>query len=135
MGITELMQQNPRVSIILIGVVLTFFSTIVTKWLTNQEHLKQLKARQKEAQKEMKECRKSGDTCKMEELNSEVLKITMTMMKSSFRPMFVTMIPFLIVIYWIREVYAPVEGFSWFWWYLGGALISSIVFRRVLKVA
>ena len=134
MGINDFMIANPKVSVILIASVLTFFSTLVTKWLTNQEHLKQLKAKQKELQKELKECRKNGDTCRVEEINLEVVKISMTMMTSSFRPMFVTFIPFIVVIYWIRGIYDPLE-ISWFWWYLGGALVSSMIFRKLLKIA
>jgi uncharacterized membrane protein (DUF106 family) len=56
------------------------------------------------------------------------------MMKSSFKPMFVTMIPFFILFYWIRNTYSPILP-SWFWYYLGAGIISSILFRKWLKMA
>lgn len=130
--VIELLQQNPQISIILISVVVTFISSLITKLLTDQEHLKSLKAKQKELQEKLKTCK--GDQCKMMEIQSEMLQITGTMMKSSFKPMFVTLIPFLLLFYWIKSVYNPILS-SWFWYYLGTGIISSLVFRKVLKMA
>ena len=95
MGIVEVMTANPRVSIIFWGIVVTMVSTLITKWLTDQEALKALKARQKELNADMK---KHKDNPKlMEEMQMEVLKITGTMMKSQFKPLLVTIIPFLLL--------------------------------------
>ena len=131
-SIYALINAQPVLSIIILSVIVTFISTILTKWLTNQEHLKSLKERQKEIQKELKTCK---DECLIKELQAEMMSIAGTMMKSSFKPMLITFIPFLILIYWIRDVYGPLMGFSWFWWYLGTSIISSIILRKVLKMA
>ena len=132
MTLTEVMTANPKVSIAVFSVIVTLISTLVQKWLTNQEHLKSLKARQKEIQKELKGC-KDGKV--MKELNGELMKLTGVMMKSSFKPMFVTIIPFLILFAWLRSVFTPVMGASWIWYYLGFSIVASIVIRKVLKVA
>jgi uncharacterized membrane protein (DUF106 family) len=132
--IKEFINTNPTVSIIIISIIVTCISTLVTKWLTNQEHLKEMKKRQKELQKELKECTKKGDECRVKELQSEMLKITGTMMKSSFKPLFITIIPFLILIYWLRAIFSPVLS-SWIWWYLGTSIISSLIFRKIFKMA
>jgi len=71
----------------------------------------------------------------MKELNSEMMKITGVMFKSSMRPMFVTIIPFLILFAWLRSVFTPVMGSSWIWWYIGFSVVASILLRKVLKVA
>jgi uncharacterized membrane protein (DUF106 family) len=134
MVVIEFINANPLLSIILISLVATFLATLAHKWLTNQEHLKSMKARQKELQKELKACQKTGDDCKMKELNAEMMKIAGTMMKSSFRPMIVTMVPFFILIYWIRSIYSPILNY-WIWWYIGASVASSIIIRKVLKVA
>ena len=131
MTFTELMISNPKVSIALFSVIVTLLSTLAQKWLTNQEHLKSLKKRQKEIQKELKGCK---DGCVMKELNAEMMKITGVMFKSSMKPMFATMIPFLILFWWLRTIYAPVLS-SWIWYYIGYSLVASIVLRKVLKVA
>ena len=132
--VMELITNNPKISLIVISLFVTFLATLAHKWLTNQEHLKAMKARQKELQKDLKECQKGGDECKMKELNSEMMKIAGTMMKSSFRPMLVTMVPFLVLLYWIRAVYTPILSY-WIWWYIGASVASSIIVRKVLKVA
>lgn len=134
MTITEIIQAYPIPSIIVIAIGITLVSSLITKWLTNQEHLKSLKERQKELQKELKTCK---DDCTIKEMQMEMMKITGTMMKSSFKPMLITIVPFLILFSWIRGIYggdAPLLA-SWFWWYLGGSLASSLVFRKLLKMA
>jgi uncharacterized membrane protein (DUF106 family) len=132
MTLTEMMVANPKTSIAVVSVIVTLISTLAHKWLTNQEHMKSLKARQKEIQKELKGCK---DACLMKELNAEMMKLTGVMFKSSMRPMFVTVIPFLILFWWLRSVFDPVMGNSWIWYYLGFSIVSSIVLRKVLKVA
>ena len=132
MTLTEVMTANPKLSIAVFSVIVTFIATLAHKWLTNQEHLKSLKARQKEIQKELKGC-KDGKI--MKELNSELMKLTGVMFKASMKPLFVTMIPFLILFVWLRGVYVPVLGNGWLWYYLGYSVLASIILRKVLKVA
>ena len=132
MALNEVMIANPRVSILVVSVIVTFIATLAHKWLTNQEHMKSLKARQKEIQKELKGC-KDGNVIK--ELNAELMKLTGVMMKSSFKPMFVTIIPFLVLFAYLRSVFNPVMGNSWIWYYIGFSIVASIVIRKVLKVA
>ncbi|MBU2576869.1 MAG: DUF106 domain-containing protein [Nanoarchaeota archaeon] len=132
MTITEMMIANPIPALIVVSVLVTFVSTLAHKWLTNQEHMKSLKKRQKEIQKELKGCK---DECLMKELNSEMLKLTGVMMKSSFKPMFVTIIPFLLLFWWLRGIYTPIMGGSWIWYYLGFSIVSSIILRKVMDVS
>ena len=135
MIITDFITAYPRASIIIIAVAITLISTLITKWLTNQEHLRSLKARQKELQAEMK---KHKDNPKMlQELQSETLQITGVMMKSSFKPLLITFIPFLLLFYWIRSIYGGEPSLlgGWFWYYLVSALVSSIIFRKIFKMA
>lgn len=134
MTITEMMVGNPKVSIAVFSVIVTLISTLVQKKFTDQEHLKSLKKRQKEIQKEL---RKTKDPSIMQELNAEMLSLTGVMFKSSMKPMFVTIIPFLILFAWLRGVYGAEEvlGGSWIWYYLGYSVLASIVLRKILKVA
>ena len=127
-----MMAASPKYSIAIFSVIVTLISTLAQKWLTNQEHLKSLKSRQKEIQKELK---KTKCPTLMQELNSEMLKLTGVMFKSSMKPLFVTMIPFLLLFVWLRGVYVPVMGNGWLWYYLGYSILASIILRKVLKVA
>jgi uncharacterized membrane protein (DUF106 family) len=122
----------PATSIILIAAIMTLISTLVTKWLTNQEHLKQLKERQKILQKEMKN-HKPGEK-KWDEIQMEIFQITGKMMKSSFKPMIVTMIPFIILLGWVNRTYSPILD-HWFWYYFVAAIVFSLVYRKVFDMA
>jgi len=128
----DLVTAYPKWSLFVISLVVTFFSTLAHKWLTNQEHLRSLKKRQKEIQKELRGCK---DENLLKELNLELMKITGVMFKSSMRPMFVTIIPFLILFSWLRSVYVPLIGGGWIWYYIGFVMISSILVRKILNVA
>ena len=132
MTITELMISSPTISIAVFSILVTLISTLAHKCLTNQEHLKTLKKRQKEIQKELRGCK---DPSLMKELNSEMMKLTGVMFKSSMKPMFVTIIPFLILFAWLRGIYVPVLGGSWIWYYIGYSVVASIILRKVFKVA
>jgi uncharacterized membrane protein (DUF106 family) len=132
MTFTEVLVSSPKFSIAIFSIVVTLISTLAQKWLTNQEHLKSLKKRQKEIQKELRKC-KEPDL--MKELNAEMMKLTGVMFKSSMKPMFATIIPFLILFWWLRSIYVPVMGSSWIWYYLGYSVVASIVLRKVLRVA
>ena len=132
-GLATFMGMNPKPSIIVVAVVVTLISTLLTKWLTNQDHLRALKKRQKEIQGELKKC--NGDECKMKALNAEIMQITGAMMKSSFKPLYITFIPFAILFFWLKGIFIPIMGTSWFWWYLGSSLVTSMALRKILNMA
>ncbi len=131
--VIELIQTYPIVSLILFSIGVTFVSTLATKWLTNQEHMKSLKARQKELQKELKKAK--GDEKVIKEIQDEMLSITGKMMKSSFRPLLVTFIPFLILIYWLRGSYEPLLGGWWIGYYLVTSIVTNMILRKLFKMA
>ena len=131
MKIVEMMVASPKYSIAVFSVVVTLISTLVQKHFTDQEHLKSLKKRQKEIQAEIK---KAKEPSVMQELNAEMLQLTGVMFKKSMKPMFVTIIPFLILFSWLRSIYVPVLS-GWLWYYLGYSILASVVLRKVLKVA
>jgi uncharacterized membrane protein (DUF106 family) len=131
--LTNVIAAYPKTSLIVLSLIVTFISSLVTKFLTNQQHLLDLKKRQKELQEEMK--KHKGNTEKTMELQQEALSISMTMMKSSFKPLLVTFIPFLILLYWLRAEFTPLIGGSWIWYYIGSSLIASLAFRKILKMA
>ena len=130
--ITEILSKSPKISIAIFSILVTFVSSLAQKWLTNQEHLKQLKERQKEIQKEIKNTK---EPTVMQELNAEMMKITGVMMKSSLKPMLVTIVPFFLLFGWLRTVYVPLLGNAWIWYYLGYSVISSMLIRKLLKIA
>ncbi|MAG11109.1 hypothetical protein CMI44_02255 [Candidatus Pacearchaeota archaeon] len=131
MMIKELMIANPKVSIIILGFLVTLVMTIITKKFTDQNRMRELKKIQKACQIKLKDAK--GDIKKQSEIQKEMMACSMELMKHSFKPMLYTMVPILLLIMWVRNVYAEVLS-GWIWWYIGAAMISSIVLRKVLKV-
>jgi len=130
--ITELMTTYPKESVIIIAFLVTLITTLITKKYTNQNRMKELKQIQKACQIKLKD--NAGNPAKMAEIQKEMMACSMELLKHSFKPMFFTMIPLLILFWWIRGVYSPIFS-SWLWWYVGAGIVSSIILRKLLKVA
>lgn len=130
--IKELMIANPKVSIVLISILVTLFMTLITKFFTDQKRMKELKEIQKQCQIRIKDAK--GDLKTQTEIQSEMMSCSLEMMKYSMKPMLITFIPLLILIGFLRGVYSSVFS-SWIWWYIISGMISSIALRKILKVA
>jgi len=131
----SIIQQNPRESIVFIALGISFFITLVNFFFLDKDRMREIKVRQKELQKEMKEHQKAGNTDKLMESQKELMKYTGEMMKHSFKPMLITIIPILFLFSFIKNVYVDTSlASSWFWWYLGSAMVGSIVFRKIFKL-
>ena len=128
----KFIESYPAQSIVGISAAVTLVSTLATKWLTNQQHLKSLRVRQKEIQKDLKN-HKPGEK-KFEELQNELLQISMITMKSSFKPLLVTFVPFLLLFVWIKGIYSAILE-HWIWYYIISSLIFSLIYRKVFKMA
>lgn len=133
MTLAEVMQTNPHLGLIGVSIFVTLVSTLIHKYLTDQEHLHNQKKRQKELQKELRNIKDNPK--KMGELNAEMMKITGNMFKHSMKPMMITLIPFLVLFVWLRGVYTPLMGTKWIWYYIGYSMVSSIILRKIFKVA
>ena len=133
--LVNIIQIYPKTSVVIIALAVTFLSMLVTKYLTNQAKMRDLKARQTACQKLMKDVK--NDKIKMQKIQSEMMACSAEMMKMSFKPMLITFIPFLLLFYWIRGIYGGEEPIlaGWFWYYLVVGLASSFLFRKILKVA
>ena len=133
--ITTLIQANPKASIIVIGVVVSFFISLVNYFILDKDKMKEIKEKQKKVQAEIKVHQKAGNTAKMMELNKELMGHSMETMRHSFKPMLITMIPILVIFGAIKGIYADTTlGSSWFWYYLVTAIASSMIFRKLFKL-
>ena len=138
-----LLNWNLNVGMLIIVVLITLFTTLVQKYATDQETLKELKKEQKEIQKKMKEFR--HDTKKTMELQKQQMKLMPQQMKLSMRAIAYTGIPFIILFRWFNDYFgaiqsstgAPVKfwlGMSWFVFYLLGAIIFGSILRKKMDV-
>lgn len=96
-------------AIIFLATLLALISTLLQKFLTNQAKMKRLRDDTKKYQEQMKRLR--DDPEKMMKVQQKVLPIQMELMKESFKPLLVTLVPFLLVFFWLSSHFAffPVE--------------------------
>jgi len=135
MPILDLIQSSPKLSIIVMASAISLFITIINYFFLDKDRMREIKSRQKTLQKEMKQHQKDGNHSKVMELQKEMLSYTGEMMKHSFKPMLITIIPIILFFSFIRNAYEPTSlAGSWFWWYLVSAIVSSMVFRKLFRL-
>ncbi len=131
--LTNFINAYPKISIIVIALVATFVSMLITKFFIHQERMKELKEKQKACQKMLKDVR---DKEKLAEIQKDMVGCSMEMMKMSFKPMFISFIPFILLFIFLRKVYAGTGiASSWFWYYIGASLVSSFIYKKLLRLA
>ena len=129
MVLIELIQNYPRIAIIIFSFLVTLFITIVTYYMTDRVRMKELKEKQKALRKEIKKHRDNPQ--KMMELNKQMMEDMPEQLKHSFKPMMVTMIPIIIMFGWLRSTFTDILP-SWFWWYMISSIVFSMSLRKVL---
>tara|TARA_Y100000310_G_scaffold271596_1_gene286144 strand:+ start:1156 stop:1560 length:405 start_codon:yes stop_codon:yes gene_type:complete len=130
MAITELIQNNPRIAIIVMAFLVTLFITVVNYFMVDRSRMKEIREKQKRLRAEMKQYKDNPQ--KMMEINKQMMEDMPEQLKHSFKPMLVTIIPLLILFSWLRSTFAITAiASTWFWWYI----ITSIIFSMILRKA
>lgn len=133
-----LLDWNINIGMLIIVFILTFITTLVQKYATDQQAIKKLKDEQKEVQKEMKKHKDSPE--KFMELQKKSLESMPQMMKLSMRGIIFTGIPFVIFFRWFMDYFQAAGDpkifgiFSWIIFYILFSLIFSSILRKILKV-
>ncbi len=124
---------NPVLSVIIISAAITLIMTLVTKYVTDQNRMKELKEIQKACNIRVKENKNNPE--ELSKVNKEIMECSMELMKHSMKPMLYTFLPLILIFFWIRGTYAEssIAG-SWLWYYIGTSIVSSIIFRKIFKV-
>jgi uncharacterized membrane protein (DUF106 family) len=124
--------------LLLVIFVLTIIMTLVQKYTTDQDTLKEMRKEQKVLQEEMKQYR--DDPKKMMELQKKSFEFIPKTMKLSMRAIVYTSIPLILLFRWFMDYFAAIPDFrflgffTWFWFYLLSYMIFSGIIRKVLKV-
>ena len=133
--------------LLLISIALSLVVTLIYKYGTDQVVMKELREQLKKYQQQMKNSK--DDLVKLNEIQSESMKVNMKLMKQNFKPMIFTMIPFLLIFYWLRGLYTDVTviplsfhiplsglatGLGWIGFYIICSMIFTTLFRKALKV-
>ena len=134
----SLVAWSPLYGLIIISFILTLIITVAYKYLTDQNLMKEMKAKLKEYQKQMKE--NKGDTSKIMEIQKKAMEINMKYMMHSLKPSLFTLLPLILIFNWLRIVFEGIDlnflGFfnGWIWAYIIVSIAFSIGLRKVLKV-
>ncbi len=104
-----LLKLGPFWAIVIISSVVGLLTTLVYKWVTNQERMKELRERTRTLQKEIKRVSKE-DPKKAFELQKKLFSMSKEQMMSSFKPMIITLLPLLIIFGWLNShmAYEPI---------------------------
>jgi len=134
-----LLNWNLDLGMIIIVFVITFLTTLVQKYATDQKALKELKKEQKEIQKQMKEFKEHPE--KVMELQKKQWKLMPKQMKLSMRAISYTGVPFILFFRWFQDFFATLGGVkflgfigSWFIFYILVSLIISSILRKYMDV-
>jgi len=138
MVIVEILQQNTLLSIIGISAALALGSTLVYKFATDQALVKAIREEVKKIQVEMKE--NKGNPQKLAELQNKVMPLNLKLMSQSFRPMLITIVPFIILFALLGRVYGTMIVVPLSFWeghlgWIGTYIIFSIIFTTLLRKA
>ncbi|MDI6737865.1 MAG: EMC3/TMCO1 family protein [Nanoarchaeota archaeon] len=124
--------------ILIISFVLTLATTLVYKYVTDQEVMKTLKEDMKAMQAEIKALKDKPE--KMMAMQKDAMQKNMKYMMKSFKPMLITFIPIVFIFGWMKAHYDAFGnpdiffGLSWLWTYIIFSLVFSIGMRKFLKV-
>jgi uncharacterized membrane protein (DUF106 family) len=131
-----LLDKHVNIGMLLITGIIALITTLLQKYATDQNMLKEIKAEQKIIQEEMKLAKSQPE--KTMELSKKSLELTMKAMPITMRPLVYTIIPFVLLFRWFGDYFvqtgAKVFGMSWLLGYILLSLIMSTIFRKVLKV-
>lgn len=134
-----LLNWNLTWGMLLIVFILTLATTLIQKYTTDQETLRELRNKQKEISKKSQEHK--GDPQKMLESQKELGPIMIQTLKLNARSMAYTAIPLILFFRWFVDFFNSIGnpklflGLGWFLFYLIFSLIFSSILRKVLKVA
>ena len=133
-----LLSWNLTWGMLIIVFILTAITTVIQKYATDQESLKELRKEQKLLQEEMKKYKDNPQ--KLMELQKKSFAFIPQTMKLSMRGAAFTGIPLILFFRWFMDVFTVLGSpkffgfFSWFWFYLIFTLIFSSIFRKIFKV-
>ena len=131
--LVDLMKVNPKTSIIAVSILVTLIMTLITKFFTNQNRIGELKKVQKACQIRLKENKSNPE--EMAKINKEMLDCSMELMRHSMMPLLFTFLPLILLIGWLRCVYATTEiAKTWIWFYLLSGVASNMFFSWIFQV-
>lgn len=133
----KLLQLDRIWGFISIIFIITLAITLIQKYMSDQDALKELREEQKRMQEEMKQYK--DDPKKMMEIQKKQLESIPKSFDLTTKPLIYTSIPIILFFRWFNDFFKTVGddkifGVNWIWAYLIVSIILSIILRKILKV-
>lgn len=97
--LSPLLVLGPTWAVIVISLLIALLITFSYKWMTDQEMMKRLKGEVKEMNQQMKKLKDQPE--KMMAVQKDMMAKNMTLMKHSFKPTLITLLPLLLIYGWL----------------------------------
>lgn len=97
--------QNPALTVLVIAFLVSLITTIANKYLVDQDKMNENQKKSRELSSKMREAQKKGDgkeIARLQAEQTEMLKNQNEVMMESFKPMFVTFVPIILIFFWMR---------------------------------
>jgi uncharacterized membrane protein (DUF106 family) len=143
----RLLSFNPNLGMIIISLFISILISIVQKYTTDQEALRELKKEQKAMQEEMKKYRDNPD--KMLEVQKKQMELMPRQFELTMSSSLYTIVPIILFFRWFSDYFTAnssvkLLGFlmasksflfpGWVWAYLILSIIFMIILKRLLKL-
>ena len=132
----NLLDIHLQIGFVILSALISFFITLVYKYTTDQEMLKEIKKEQKIVQAQMKEFRDNPQ--KLLELQKKSMELIGKSLPITMRPSLYTIVPIILLFRWFGDYFISqpghIFGMSWFVAYLVFAIVFTSLFRSLLKV-
>jgi len=134
----SLLNWNITYGMFIVVMIISLIVTLIQKYGTDQETLREIKKEQKIIQEEMKKYK--HDPERLFEFNKKQMEIIPKTFDITLKPIIYTAIPFILFFRWFNDYFSAVNWkflgiLSWFWFYFIFSIVFSSIFRKVLKVA
>jgi len=143
---STILMTSSAIEVAFIAIAIGLATSLISKKLVNQDRMDELKAKAKKMQDEYKDAIKSGDKARIDKAKAEqkeMMGIYKEITMSGFKPMLITFVPILLVIFFLRSTYGDLGNIvelpffnwqlSWFWWYFIVVIITGISIEITYK--
>ncbi len=133
-----LLDWNTTAGMLIIVLAIGLLTTLIQKYATDQDALRELKKEQKILQAEMKKYK--DDPGRVAELSKKQMQFIPKTMKLTSRAIMFTGVPFILFFRWFSDYFLKIPDFkffgflSWFWFYLIFTMVFSGFLRKWMKV-
>ena len=138
----NLLGLPPALLIVIVSAAIALVSTLVYKYMTDQNLIKTLRADIKKYQLQMREHKTNPE--KVMEIQKQMMPMNTKLMMQTMKPTIITIIPFILVFNWLRGMlngiviipatfHVPMSGLPTGLGWLGTYFICSIVFTTLLR--